>query len=233
MTITSTAHTTTGAIDAEVVDETAITTTEPSGYLTYGSSGSDDLNLVRIGAPKSVEADHPEVSDCLFWRYPHGDQPLYMPFRQRNGKPQNAFYDLQLVAIEDSLVRYQDSPDAAKLNLTVTNDLDSTSNDLTFTAGLGSAFGISVLQGLTAMLRDHGSLTPFKLSATAKRYPNGTCHFAYISVDGEWQKHDDLFVEFQELKAAAREVGAPAHQYPPLLSKCRELVALISQELPK
>ena len=100
-------------IDSEVVDfpntEAALVPTAESSFLTYGTAAPQALNLVRIGKPKSIEANHPEVEDCCFWRYPTADQPLYMPFRYPNGKPQNKL-NVQLVAIEETVVSYNDSP---------------------------------------------------------------------------------------------------------------------------
>ena len=225
-------------VDFPNTESTMVPATE-SSFVTYGSGGQQQLNLVRIGKPKSIEANHPEVNDCLFWRYPTDVQPLYMPFRSHNGRPQNTFFDLQLVAIEDTIVTYKENAlKTSKLNLSVVDDNDPTADVLTITCGLASNFAISVLQGLTTMVNNHPPLTPFNLSAKAKSTPRGTTHFAYISVGRDWQKNDDLFKEFQDLKTAFYDselhaAGAPISGYPPLLSRCRELVAHINAGLPE
>ena len=232
-----TTDTNSAIINAEVEDyspeTTAITTVgDDTDFLTYGSGGNQTLNLVRIVKPKSVEATHPEVVNCCYWRYPSDERPLYRPFRKRNGQPQNTLANLQLVAIEETIVSYSDSPDAAKLNLSVVDDTDPTADVLTITGGLGSNWSISVLQGLVTMVNNHPAMTPFNLSTAAKSTPRGQTHYAYIYVGNEWLKNDELFDRFQTLKTEAYDVGASPSSYKPLLSLCRELVAQISAALP-
>lgn len=229
----------TATATTEVVDyspettATAITeVTDHPGFLTYGSGGNQTLKLVRIGKPKSIEGNHPEVENCCYWRYPSDEHPLYLPFRKRNGQPQNTLSNLQLVAIEETIVTYKGSPDAAKLNLSVVDDTDSTADVLTITVGLGSNWSISVLQGLVTMINNHPAMTPFNLSTSAKSTPRGQTHYAYVTVGNEWLKNDELFDRFQTLKGEAYEMGASPSSYKPLLSLCRELVAQISDAMP-
>ena len=212
--------------------EAALVPATDSSFLTYGTASPQSLNLVRIGKPKSVEANHPEVEDCCFWRYPSDTQPLYMPFRYPNGKPQNKL-NVQLVAIEETVVSYNDSPDATKLNLSVVDDTDPHADVLTITAGLGSNFAISVLQGLVTLTNNHPAQVPFSLSVSAKPTPKGKTHYAYVTVGNEWLKNDELFDRFQTLKNEAYELGASPSSYKPLLSLCRELVAQIAAAVPQ
>ena len=211
--------------------EAALVPAAEASFLTYGTAAPQALNLVRIGKPKSVEANHPEVEDCCFWRYPSADQPLYMPFRYPNGKPQNKL-NVQLVAIEETVVSYNDSPDATKLNLSVVDDTDPGADVLTITGGLGSNFAISVLQGLVTLTNNHPAQVPFTLSVSAKPTPKGKTHYAYVTVGNEWLKNDELFDRFQTLKNEAYELGASPSSYKPLLSLCRELVAQINSNVP-
>ena len=108
--------------------ESAMVPATESSFVTYGSGGQQQLNLVRIGKPKSIEANHPEVNDCLLLALSQlMMQPLYMPFPLSTtaGRRTRSLI-VQLVAIEDTIVTYKENApeDLQAQPLSVVDDND-------------------------------------------------------------------------------------------------------------